>query len=156
MSEQELFSGTQQEDIRGLLKTVDGFLREYFPSELFSRSEVLVSPDLAAIVVSGGLEPLSGNEKIALEDAEKAGNHVTKARILAKSSEARSKIVKAISLFLTELSFTGSPLFGNMENQENAVLIHFKLMPNDVIGAENKLNKLIVRLKKSKADANKE
>jgi hypothetical protein len=130
--EETTFTSEQQDDLRGLLKS----LRAYFKdsSDLFKESEVLVGPIFASIIVPIGEEPKKGDDKATNARSELIGN-----------------IRKVTTEFGKELSSKGSPLFFYTEDLAEDFIIRFNLAPNDIISAEKTIARTIQILKERHA-----
>jgi len=127
MSNELNFDVDQQTDLRSLLNTLRAYYKEVYPS-LFMDSEVLVGSNLASIVIHLGDEPKTPKEV----DAQ---------------SQRKEQIKTALSDFYRQLVHVGSPLIQAIEVDESIIAAQYQLIPNDPIGAERTLAKVIQRCK---------
>jgi hypothetical protein len=127
MSDELNFDVDQQADLRLILNQLHAYYKELYPP-LFLDSEVLVGPGLAVIMVHLGEAP--------------AGPQATDAR-----SRRVESLKLALSDFYRELVLVGAPLIQAIEIKAEAVIARFQLIPNDPLGAERCLTKVIQRCK---------
>jgi hypothetical protein len=130
--EESIFTSEQQDDLRGILKSLQAYFKD--SSDLFKESEVLVGPMFASIVVPIGEEPKEGDDKAINACSELIGN-----------------IRKVTTEFGKELASKGSPLFFYTEDLAEEFIMRFNLVPNDIISTEKTLKRTIQILKERKA-----
>lgn len=127
MSDELNFDVDQQADLRLLLNQLHAYYKEVY-SPLFLDSEVLVGPGLASIMI-----------------------HLGEAPVGPQATDARSRRVEGIKLalsdFYRELCLVGAPLIQAMEFKPEFAVARYQLIPNDPIGAERCLTKVIQRCK---------
>jgi hypothetical protein len=122
----------EQNDMRGLLDPILAYLKEVNPA--FSDAEVVVTDKIAAIDVPTGLVP---NEK----SSEASENQLSK---------LRCGIVSTFEKFFRESCRTSSPLMQYTVHLEGKIRAIYRVYPNDILGAEKELTKLLDRLRRHK------
>lgn len=127
--EESLFTEEQQTDMRGLLAELLAYF--YQAHRLFFKdATVQVTPHCAALVVPVGKAP-------GLEEQEASNAYTCH----------NAQIQAAFDAFYREHNTTGSSLICWRVSTPETIERHFKLIPNDILGTENTLRKLLIRLR---------
>lgn len=123
----------QQRDMRGILKILHAFYKKTAP-DLFKTSQVIVTPKIASIVVELGVPPKNDGDKNA-----------------AIYYERQSKTQLVFTDFNREQLYRiGSPIMQAVAVEGDGTTARYKIIPDDPVGAERGLKKLIARIEKSK------